>query len=566
MTYSSNGNTSTYHYINDSPSIGKIPGNDTDYWKVVSQGSTGVGISSIVEHYLATSSGSGVTSSTTGWTTSIQTITVTNKYLWNYRTINYTDGSNTSTTPLIIGTYGTTGNYTEYRYSTNDSPATAPAIIVTDSIPSGWSTSLPNVSIYQYIWVTSAQKTSSGTLVGQWSAPQRFTGINGPALSPAGVWSATGVYYGTSVLVSVVKYNNVFYIARYDVGSTFTSSTTPDNDTAHWQTLGANFTSIATGLLLAQEAYIENLIVSRLATSSNPYAFMLATLDAALGIFRNKADSASISNALIALGKDISEKQLSGQRKPAIAVRDVQWRGDYDGSTIYYKDDRVYYATNNTTYLFTHDWSASETPVAGLLPTNYNYWEPIGSGNLGGGKCSELGSEGIFSNGSNVQGLPFLGTYDNFTLAALLQKRNADSYGISAAVLGVDETQDSDAINASKSYGGFFNRLFIESEIDNVLSTSDSGELTLNKTSNHTICYYGSDDKVIDLPAVNYRDVGLKFFIRKCGRGNIWIHAYNGVSMVDSDNGVKTDNKIQNAQLSVFIYDGNYWICNDQNS
>lgn len=269
---------------------------------------------------------------------------------------------------------------------------------------------------------------------------------------------------------------------------------------------------------------------------------------------------------MVAIGKDISEMQLSGQRKPAIVVRDFQWRGYYDASTIYYKDDRVYYATNNTTYLFMHDWSASETPVAGLLPTNYTYWRPIGSGNLGGGKYSELGSEGIFSNGSNVQGLPFLGTYDNFTLAALLQKRNADSYGISAAVLGVDQTNDSDTINASKSYGGYFNRLYIRSELDNILVTSDSANLTLDKSGYHTIHYYGSSDKTINLPAVTYRDVGLKFFIRKCGSGNIWVHAYNGVSMIDSDNRVRTNKKIQNAQLSVFIYDGSYWVANDQNA
>ena len=73
-------------------------------------GDKGVGVSSITEHYLATSASSGVTRSTTGWTTSIQTVTNAKKYLWNYETVTYTDGSTADTDPVIIGVYGDTGN------------------------------------------------------------------------------------------------------------------------------------------------------------------------------------------------------------------------------------------------------------------------------------------------------------------------------------------------------------------------------------------------------------------------------------------------------------------------
>jgi hypothetical protein len=73
-------------------------------------GDTGVGITSITEHYLATSASSGVTRSTSGWTTSIQTVTNAKKYLWNYETVTYTDGSTADTDPVIIGVYGDTGN------------------------------------------------------------------------------------------------------------------------------------------------------------------------------------------------------------------------------------------------------------------------------------------------------------------------------------------------------------------------------------------------------------------------------------------------------------------------
>ena len=473
-----------------------------------------------------------------------------------------------------VSAAGSTGNYFEHRYAVNGSNTEAPSLVNTDVSPSGWTTSLPTQGLLEYTWMTTAEKTSAGALVGTWSTPIRVTGIKGdtgaagatgPSMSYSGDWSASNTYTGSSIIVQVVKYSGTYYITRSDAGGSFSSSTTPNNDTAHWNVYGSSFDNIATGLLLAQEAYIDNLIVSRLATSVNPYHMLLAILDSSLGIFRNKADSASIGNAIVAIGKDISEMQLSGQRKPAIAVRDSQWRGDYSSSTVYYKDDRVYYATTDTTYLFTHDWLETETPAAGLLPTNYNYWEVIGSGNLGGGKYSELGSEGIFSNGSNVQGLPFLGTYGNFTLAALLQKRNADSYGISAAVLGLDETNDSDTINASKSYGGYFNRLFIGSELDNIFVTSDSADLTLNKKGYHTIHYYGTTNKNIYLPAVNSRDVGLKFFFRKMNAGNIEIYADDGHTFVGYNNEIPDHLETSHGKKTEVVWDGSYWIENYQN-
>lgn len=72
-------------------------------------GSDGKGIKSITEHYLATSSSSGITISSSGWTTTVQTMTATKKYLWNYETVTYTDDSSTNTSPSIIGVYGDKG-------------------------------------------------------------------------------------------------------------------------------------------------------------------------------------------------------------------------------------------------------------------------------------------------------------------------------------------------------------------------------------------------------------------------------------------------------------------------
>lgn len=72
----------------------------------------GRGVSQTVQYYLATSQASGVTSSTSGWSTDITTqkLTADKKYLWNCYQTRYTDGtSEPITTPTIIGAYGDKG-------------------------------------------------------------------------------------------------------------------------------------------------------------------------------------------------------------------------------------------------------------------------------------------------------------------------------------------------------------------------------------------------------------------------------------------------------------------------
>lgn len=72
-------------------------------------GDTGVGIRSITHYYLATTASSGVTTSTPGWTTTVQSITSSKRYLWSYQMVTYTNSSNTKTAPAIIGVFGNTG-------------------------------------------------------------------------------------------------------------------------------------------------------------------------------------------------------------------------------------------------------------------------------------------------------------------------------------------------------------------------------------------------------------------------------------------------------------------------
>lgn len=73
------------------------------------QGDTGNGISKIVQHYLATSSSSGVSTSSSGWTETVQIPTQDNRYLWNYEETFFTNGAKTTTLPHVIGVYGEKG-------------------------------------------------------------------------------------------------------------------------------------------------------------------------------------------------------------------------------------------------------------------------------------------------------------------------------------------------------------------------------------------------------------------------------------------------------------------------
>lgn len=72
----------------------------------------GRGVSETVQYYLATSQASGVTSSTSGWSTDITTqkLTADKKYLWNCYQTKYSDGtSEPISTPRVIGVYGDKG-------------------------------------------------------------------------------------------------------------------------------------------------------------------------------------------------------------------------------------------------------------------------------------------------------------------------------------------------------------------------------------------------------------------------------------------------------------------------
>lgn len=268
VTFTANGLTSTYRYVYATPSRG-VPPTIVTYWQVVAAGAKGdAGKDGTSVKIL------GTLSSTTELPTSGNTqgdgyLINGELYVW--------DGSKWNNVGSIKGDKGDTGDkgddgmdapYYEIRYAKNGSTTSAPSLTKTALNPSGWTTTQPSVSTGYYLWMTIAKKTADGSsLIEQWSKPIRITpydgtdGKNGssPVMVYRGLYDSSKTYYGNANRLDCVKSGDTYYIARID-GGTF-SNVAPPN-TNKWNSFGASFESVATNLLLAENANIGDWFMS----------------------------------------------------------------------------------------------------------------------------------------------------------------------------------------------------------------------------------------------------------------------------------------------------------------
>lgn len=262
VTYTVNNNTSTYRYINATPSRGIAPTN-TVYWQIIAQGSKGEngadGTSVKIKGSLDNASQLPASGNEEGDGYLIDR----NLYVW--------DGSKWNNVGTIKGDKGDKGDdgdpgedadYYELRYAKNGSTTSPPSLSKTSVNPSGWTTTQPTLSAGQYLWLTIAKKSADGkTLVQQWSTPVRITPYDGkdgadgssPVMVYRGVYDSSKTYYGNQYRLDCVKQGSTYYIARVDAG-TFKGIAPPDAN--KWNSFGASFESIATNLLLAEGANI----------------------------------------------------------------------------------------------------------------------------------------------------------------------------------------------------------------------------------------------------------------------------------------------------------------------
>lgn len=144
-------------------------------------GNNGKSIGSVVNYYLATSSSSGVSTSTSGWTTTVQNVTLENKYLWNYEVVKYSDGTVASTTsPCIIGTYGDTGKTGATGATGNGIKSIKEHYAVSTSntvTPTSWLDDVPVTNpVNKYLWNYETITYTNGTSV---DSKKRVIGVYG---------------------------------------------------------------------------------------------------------------------------------------------------------------------------------------------------------------------------------------------------------------------------------------------------------------------------------------------------------------------------------------------------
>ena len=161
----------------------------------------------------------------------------------------------------------------------------------------------------------------------------------------------------------------------------------------------------------------------------------------------------------------------------------------------------------------------------------------------------------MFSNGSNIKGFSVTtGVTSNFSGAYLLQRRNSQVNGISAAVLGMDQTDVTDG--PSRSYGGYFNRLYVEGLYKNVRVVTTSQ--TLLKTD-CTIHCYADGDITLTLPTPDNAMIGMEIKVRKLGNvGTCYVTAHEANKIWRRN--PETTFSLVDDDSFLFIWDGNYWV------
>ena len=154
------------------------------------EGKSGRGIASIVEHYAIGSSNT--SAPTTGWSDTFVAPTKDKPYLWNYETINYTEGNPEDTNKAIIGMRGADGNSitvknTSVDYAVSDNVDNIPA-------SSNWGERPTTIGDGKYLWTRTIVTYSDDTSTTSYSYARQ--GTDGSA--GVGVESITELYYMTA--------------------------------------------------------------------------------------------------------------------------------------------------------------------------------------------------------------------------------------------------------------------------------------------------------------------------------------------------------------------------------
>ena len=212
----------------------------------------------------------------------------------------------------------------------------------------------------------------------------------GPAVIYRGVYDSSAVYVGSALRIDCVKYNGVYYAARYDAGE-FSNHAPTDDD--YWNSFGAQFESVATSLLLAEFAYIENLGVRHLLTAESGKRVHISGDDNSMTIY-DSDDQASV----IFSGDVFSDTDLFGGTTQTLSPT------TYDGTYItgsHLHPNMTYRSTVNQCSFTTTKAGVCSGSFTAKVTANGSYTQGSGMSMVSDAKLS-IYLDGVYLGGVSV--------------------------------------------------------------------------------------------------------------------------------------------------------------------
>ena len=473
VTFTKDGNTSTYRMFSDTPVNGIEPTN-TLYWQVVAQGSKGADGTSVkikgqayahystmeewdqdrrkpvvlIDKYTLTSGettedkycvvkklGRPFAGAAEGWMTVYAEVgdayimnsddVALNGCMYVAQTDKWQNVGQIKGDKGDTGQEGAAGKFTELRYAKNGSTTTPPALSKSSLNPSGWTTEVPTVASLEYLWQTTAVKSGDGkTLLSQWSNPVRVTPYNGidgqdgadgkDGTNGRGIVSITEMYLATNLSTGVTK------------------------NTIGWS------------------SFVQDISASR------PYLYNYEII---------KYSDNTTEETDVAL---IGRWGMDGENGQDEASPAPVFRGDYSSTKYYYGNphrvDIVKY--NSVYYVARIDAPSGSGGFVGQAPTNTNYWNPFGA------SFESVATQLLLAENANIAGWVF---------------RNGKLYSQNNSCYLDGKTGD---VNIQGNFTG-------------KISTVNAGNrIVIDPSSNSIIIYNHIGGKDIEIMRIEAEDIG----------------------------------------------------------
>ena len=468
-------NGSTYIFSSETPKAGKLP-TDTNYWDVSAE--AGTSGDSIVIQY-----------SKEGYYWHIPPFRDTDIYMRQK-----VGEDSWSAAIKIVGEEGTAGNYIDYIFKRY---LVAQPVVLTGDNPIGWFGSPPDGT--DPLWMSKALKNPDGNVLGDWSTPVRISGDDGtdgndgPGIVYRGLFNQNTLYYKSAIRRDVVKYMDVYYLYKGTNGVALAWSS------ANWETFGGQFESVATNLLLAENANIADWIIKD--------------------------------------GKITSQNKYEGSP-----------RAQFDGA-----NGKLTLASPMTTYtssggIRTYKHTLKIDSTKGRLEASHTGDSYQNSG------TSYVDSEGVFANFAGIQALSSSsGIEIKGSIVGLgFGKLNKSAYGGNSAIAGVVGRASNSASNPAPAYGGLFFGLKTYGLFLNVKRVNGSSH-RINGIEDYISCYYSGTTNVY-LPRSS-RYEGRVIYVKRIN-GGVTVRA-NGVNILTTTSVSYVT--VEDGECWFFVYDGSYW-------